>query len=158
MPKKRRDMTPFHASQTADRQHHHISHIRRLMLPHRDGGKLQAARGNQFIPRGEAHPMLSAEQNANATQQIQSAGTGVYLPAPTGQLPGPPADNADYPPTGKHVLPMYLIRHIAIASDLGSRGRYPSARPSISSHRNRISSHLGGNLEEGPVDDNSCVG
>lgn len=30
----RRDMTPFHASQTADRQHHHISHIWRLMLRH----------------------------------------------------------------------------------------------------------------------------
>lgn len=39
-------------------------------------------------------------------------------------------------------LPTYVIGYVAMAPDLGSRGRYPSARPSISSHRNRIASHL----------------
>lgn len=148
-------MTPFHASQTADRQHHHISHRWRLMLPCTAWAWLTTSTQRERESRGKPIPsppspprqppkgVLLSKNMRMLHRSSQSPGTGVFARSHWA-APWPPADTAGHTPAGRHVLPKYRGRHHRPLPpwlriwDLAA-GIHPPVHPS---HLIEIASHL----------------
>lgn len=137
----RRDMTPFHASQTADRRHHHISHMWRLMLPHWAGRKTLQQREeiNSISPSPpvEGPKGVSAEHKCECDTVVP-----IVRDFRTWRCRPLPANNADLPTNRETLRTLTADVSGPMRSHSSGSGisRQVSIRPSI--HLISSKSHL----------------